>query len=1074
MPTAFAIRQPRIVFPITSSSSALEPRPWACPAAQNEVKEEDDRPLAERLADKTVWRRWCVDVIDPTELWKRRWDSFIMLLVLYTSVMTPFQLSFGKVEGLSLVELVFDVFFLTDVALYFRTAYEDADSPGKFISDPKLIARQYGRGWFIFDFVGSMPVELLFMTVIKLKEDHEMATYASLDDTWWVQFVHIFRLFRLGRLWKVMQKLEKTPLHRMIRLSLMILLLAHWFACVFHLVPVLEERYGYMADDSYLVNSDTGNWLLDHSLQNTSVAFRYITSLYWAFTTISTVGYGDITPVSLAERIMGICITFVGALLYSMIVANVTNIITSLNARENQFRENMEIFNVYLRDVGANERLKERVIGYFEFLRTRHGTDLAGANLMDQLPTPLQAEILEVAYKKLFNRNPITRNMSTDFIRDLSLRLTQRIVLPEEWVYEAKGAADTMFFLREGYVAMVNPDMHFKMDHATAEDATVDAALISWIMDIHQDTNAQIAQQYISRMQHDMVNLMQVGFRGLGHLVQGVLHTDRPATNPTPAATASTTSRSGGSSGSASGRSGRVMIFAEEGAPSPQPSPEPSTPTVPMEDTRTDAEKAGATAAALMMRLRGSKKHSRRPHTSGDPITSEVFGGLERVAGARTNSGVLNGTAVVLSWRSDGTFFGDESVLSCDPRAAIEALREAEDSMIESGTVGRTMATLGTRTSMDGLMGMGSAKAQFISTRAKPVRESGSYIVSALSCTFSEIYSIPSDAMKDVLSRYLQENVLFQTVSRARRECLLQKVPHDNNKLVHYVISHRNDLLQRLMTNVAAHEALQAAEAARVAADAKGGTGREAGGAPSAAAASATGSTAAPGSAAVTESGAAAGRRRLSVDASAGGVPSGSATLTPSEAARGRAASQLHGSPHLAPTEAAERQESRFLPPPLPTMRGVGARSLGAHQAAGLGGAATVGSAATVVAHDPLIAETLSSLAESNDKTQGTVEALMERVGTLESVIRELVGALRTAGTAGGAVAASTVAAPVVSQGSGDVGAVRGSTAPAEPAAGGASDGWGLEPQTGEGGGASGGRSDDGFGNDGDVFESLS
>ena len=33
---------------------------------------------------------------------------------------------------------------------------------------------------------------------------------------------------------------------------------------------------------------------------------RYVASLYWAITTMSTVGYGDIVPVNTAERIFAI------------------------------------------------------------------------------------------------------------------------------------------------------------------------------------------------------------------------------------------------------------------------------------------------------------------------------------------------------------------------------------------------------------------------------------------------------------------------------------------------------------------------------------------------------------------------------------------------------------------------------------------------------------------------------------------------------------------------------------------------------------------------------------------------
>ena len=50
---------------------------------------------------------------------------------------------------------------------------------------------------------------------------------------------------------------------------------------------------------------------------------RYVAALYWSVMTICTVGYGDIVPVTLAERCFLIFAMLLGASLYAYVVGSV-------------------------------------------------------------------------------------------------------------------------------------------------------------------------------------------------------------------------------------------------------------------------------------------------------------------------------------------------------------------------------------------------------------------------------------------------------------------------------------------------------------------------------------------------------------------------------------------------------------------------------------------------------------------------------------------------------------------------------------------------------------------------------
>jgi hypothetical protein len=64
-------------------------------------------------------------------------------------------------------------------------------------------------------------------------------------------------------------------------------------------------------------------------------AAQYLASFYWAMTTMTTVGYGDITPESDAERVLAVTAMVVGGAFYGFVIASMASFVTQTdeNAR---------------------------------------------------------------------------------------------------------------------------------------------------------------------------------------------------------------------------------------------------------------------------------------------------------------------------------------------------------------------------------------------------------------------------------------------------------------------------------------------------------------------------------------------------------------------------------------------------------------------------------------------------------------------------------------------------------------------------------------------------------------------
>jgi hypothetical protein len=85
------------------------------------------------------------------------------------------------------------------------------------------------------------------------------------------------------------------------------------------------------------------NWLYAYNpkLMDAPVWERYTVSLYWAIITISTMGYGDVLPVTSTERVFSVAVALIGAVVFSYSMGNITSLISQTAGADVKFDEKL-------------------------------------------------------------------------------------------------------------------------------------------------------------------------------------------------------------------------------------------------------------------------------------------------------------------------------------------------------------------------------------------------------------------------------------------------------------------------------------------------------------------------------------------------------------------------------------------------------------------------------------------------------------------------------------------------------------------------------------------------------------
>uniref|UniRef100_A0A671UCG9 Voltage-gated inwardly rectifying potassium channel KCNH2 n=1 Tax=Sparus aurata TaxID=8175 RepID=A0A671UCG9_SPAAU len=400
-------------------------------------------------------QKWTILHYSP---FKAVWDWIILLLVIYTAIFTPYSATFllsdqeeaamqtcgYSCSPLNVVDLIVDIMFIVDIIINFRTTY--VNSNDEVVSQSFRIAVHYFKGWFLIDMVAAIPFDLLI--------------YRSGEET--TTLIGLLKTGRLLRLVRVARKLDRYSEYGAAVLFLLMCtfaLIAHWLACIWYAIGNVERSTS--AGIGWLDNlgEQLGKPYNDSVIRSgPSIRDKYVTALYFTFSSLTSVGFGNVSPNTNSEKIFSICIMLIGALMYASIFGNVSAIIQRLYSGTARYHAQMMRVREFIRFHQIPNPLRQRLEEYFQHAWSyTNGIDMNA--VLKGFPECLQADICLHLNRSLLQNCKAFKGSTKGCLRALAMRFKTTHAPPGDTLVHAGDLISALYFISRGSIEILKGDV---------------------------------------------------------------------------------------------------------------------------------------------------------------------------------------------------------------------------------------------------------------------------------------------------------------------------------------------------------------------------------------------------------------------------------------------------------------------------------------------------------------------------------------------------------------------------------------------------------------------------------------
>ncbi|CAF1279661.1 unnamed protein product [Rotaria sordida] len=394
-------------------------------------------------------------IIHPCSNFRFYWDLIMLTLLITNVIVLPVAIAFFSDEINSArwisFNVISDAFFLFDILVNFRTGVLRNDFIDEIILEPRLIAINYLKTWFILDLLSSLPVDyffLLFDAGDNIGGYSIARTGRAIKVLRLVKLLSLLRLLRLSRLVRYIHQWEEflsiaSMVMRILNLLALIILLAHWNGCLQFMIPMFQ-------------NFPSDCWVALNALQNAPWTEQYTVALFKALSHMLCIGYGRYPPQSYVDMWLTMLSMVIGAMCYAVTIGHVSALVQSFDTSRRLYNEKFKQVEEYMAWRKLPREMRNRISDFYE--HRYQGKIFHEDTILAELSERLRLDVINYNCRSLVSSVPFFANADPNFVSDVVTKLHFEVFQPGDKLISEGTIGNKMYFIQEGVVDIIKSD----------------------------------------------------------------------------------------------------------------------------------------------------------------------------------------------------------------------------------------------------------------------------------------------------------------------------------------------------------------------------------------------------------------------------------------------------------------------------------------------------------------------------------------------------------------------------------------------------------------------------------------